>query len=212
MNRVAGSKKPTKPIAADGVAKSNTVRTENTQNIPKRALGNLIAAATKACFRSLSAARIAPSDTARCKIAITWNNSRTRTWLTFDRIDVGPPSVPADLAAIRPGGLAFSFHRKYRVYPGMQRDRSGTAFERRAGAVERGAECPTGNLERSESGGAMIIGLTDAVAMDRGGGGGGFEQGSSSAASYAAATARECVDDSVCIPCVRSIAVSCGRK
>ena len=106
---------------------------------------------------------------------------------------VGPPSVPADLAKIRHGGLAFSFHRKNRVYPGMQRDRSGTAFARRAGgAVERGAECPTGNLERSESGGAMTIALTDAVAMDRGGGRG-FEQGSSSAASYAAVTAPEYV-------------------
>lgn len=51
MNRVAGSKKPTKPFAAEGAKLSSTISTENTQNIPKSALGNLMAAATKALLR-----------------------------------------------------------------------------------------------------------------------------------------------------------------
>ncbi|KAK1325008.1 hypothetical protein QJS10_CPA01g00985 [Acorus calamus] len=56
MNRVAGSKKPINPAAADGATTSRAIKTEKTQNIPKRALGNLIEAATKALFKNLSTA------------------------------------------------------------------------------------------------------------------------------------------------------------
>lgn len=91
MNKVAGSKKPIKPIAADGAIESKTISTEKTQNIPKRALGNFIAAATKACLRNLSAARISPSDTTKCKISTILGNPTA----------VPPPSAPADLGGIR---------------------------------------------------------------------------------------------------------------
>lgn len=45
---------------------SQTTSTEKTQNMPKRALGNLMDAATNAFLRNLSAASIMPSDTSRC--------------------------------------------------------------------------------------------------------------------------------------------------
>jgi len=65
MNKSAGSKKLTNAAAAEGTVASRVMRTENMQNIPNKALGNLIAAATNACFRNLSAARIRPRDTAK---------------------------------------------------------------------------------------------------------------------------------------------------
>lgn len=71
MNSVAGSKKFVNAFAADGAATSKTIKTVKTQNIPKRALGNLMAAATKAFFRNLSAAKINPRDTARWRTPIT---------------------------------------------------------------------------------------------------------------------------------------------
>lgn len=71
MNNVAGSKKSINALAAEGIAESKTMRAVNTQNIPKRALGNLMAAATKARFRNLSAARINPRETTRCRRPIT---------------------------------------------------------------------------------------------------------------------------------------------
>jgi hypothetical protein len=49
-------------------------KTENMQNMPNRALGNLIAAATNAFFNNLSIARIIPSETSKCKIPITLCN------------------------------------------------------------------------------------------------------------------------------------------
>lgn len=68
MKRSAGSKKFIKFVAATGIVESRIIRTENMQNIPNKALGNLIAAATKAFFKNLSTARIIPSDTTKCEI------------------------------------------------------------------------------------------------------------------------------------------------
>lgn len=65
MNINAGSKKLTNAVAAAGTVESRIIRTENMQNIPNNALGNLIAAATNACFRNLSTARMRPRDTAK---------------------------------------------------------------------------------------------------------------------------------------------------
>lgn len=47
------------------------MRTEKIQNIPNRALGNLMEAATKACFKNRSAASMIPSDTNKCVVANT---------------------------------------------------------------------------------------------------------------------------------------------
>lgn len=66
MNKSAGSKKLIKLVAAAGTVESRIIRTENMQNIPNRALGNLIAAATNAFFKNLSMARIIPSETTKC--------------------------------------------------------------------------------------------------------------------------------------------------
>lgn len=65
MKSVAGSKKSMKPLAREGARVSRTRSTEKTQNMPKSALGNLMAAAANACFRYLSVASTIPSDTAR---------------------------------------------------------------------------------------------------------------------------------------------------
>lgn len=103
MNNVAGSKNPIMAEAAAGENTSSTVSTVNVQNIPNRALGNLMAAAAKALFREKSAARINPSDTARCKIPTTvgspkvaaavWGASElddlTRAWRRLERIAKG---------------------------------------------------------------------------------------------------------------------------
>ena len=66
MNIVAGSKKFMNAFARGGANVSKTTSTEKTQNMPKRALGNLMPAATNAFLRNLSAASIMPSDTTRC--------------------------------------------------------------------------------------------------------------------------------------------------
>lgn len=68
MNKVAGSNNSMNPLARAGANVSKTTRTEKTQNIPNRALGNLMDAATNACLRSLSVASTMPSDTSRCAI------------------------------------------------------------------------------------------------------------------------------------------------
>lgn len=65
MNKSAGSKKFVNAVAAEGTVASRVIRTENMQNIPNKALGNLIAAATNAFFRNMSAARISPRDTTK---------------------------------------------------------------------------------------------------------------------------------------------------
>ena len=74
MNNSAGSKKFIKLVAAAGIVTSRMTKTENTQNMPNRALGNLIAAATNAFFSNLSIARIIPSETSKCKTPITLCN------------------------------------------------------------------------------------------------------------------------------------------
>ena len=73
MKSVVGSKKSIRLVAAAGTTESKTMRTENTQNMPKSALGNLIEAAAKAFFKSLSDARIMPRDTAKCNILTTYS-------------------------------------------------------------------------------------------------------------------------------------------
>jgi hypothetical protein len=52
MNKKAGSKKSTNALAAGGTVESRIIKTENIQNIPNNALGNLIAAATNAFFKN----------------------------------------------------------------------------------------------------------------------------------------------------------------
>lgn len=71
MNKSAGWKKFIKLVAAAGMVESRIIRTENMQNMPNKALGNLIAAATNAFFNNLSVARIIPSETSKCKIPNT---------------------------------------------------------------------------------------------------------------------------------------------
>ena len=71
MNRNAGSKKFIMPVAAAGTTVSNIIRTEKIQNIPNKALGNFMEAATKACFKNWSAASMIPSDTNKCVVANT---------------------------------------------------------------------------------------------------------------------------------------------
>ena len=71
MNRNAGSKKLIIPFAAAGTTESNIIRTEKIQNIPNKALGNLMDAATKACFKNWSAASMIPSETNKCAAANT---------------------------------------------------------------------------------------------------------------------------------------------
>lgn len=71
MKIKAGSKKFIRAVAAEGTVESRIIKTENMQNIPNNALGNLIAAATNACFKNLSTARIVPRDT------IKWNIPNT---------------------------------------------------------------------------------------------------------------------------------------
>lgn len=66
MNMNAGSKKFITAVAADGTVESRIIKTENIQNIPNNALGNLIAAATNAFFKNLSVARKSPRDTIKC--------------------------------------------------------------------------------------------------------------------------------------------------
>lgn len=63
MNSKAGSKKFINALAAAGTVESRIIKTENIQNIPNNALGNLMAAATNACFKNLSIAIISPRDT-----------------------------------------------------------------------------------------------------------------------------------------------------
>lgn len=71
MNKSAGSKKFIKLVATAGTVESRITRTENIQNIPKSALGNLMEAATNAFFKNLSIARIIPSETTRCRTPTT---------------------------------------------------------------------------------------------------------------------------------------------
>lgn len=71
MNRNAGSKKFIIPVAAAGTTESSIIRTEKIQNIPNKALGNFMDAATKAFFKNWSAASMIPSDTNKCAIANT---------------------------------------------------------------------------------------------------------------------------------------------
>lgn len=71
MKRRAGSKKFIKLVAAEGMVESSIIRTEKMQNIPNRALGNLIAAAKNAFFNNLSSASINPRDTTKCKTPTT---------------------------------------------------------------------------------------------------------------------------------------------
>lgn len=71
MNMSAGSKKFVKLVAAAGTMESRITRMENIQNIPNKALGNFIAAATNAFFKNLSNARINPSETAKWATPIT---------------------------------------------------------------------------------------------------------------------------------------------
>ena len=71
MNRSAGSKKFIRLFAAAGMVESRIIRTEKMQNIPKSALGNLIAAATNAFFKNLSIAKIIPSETTKCNTPTT---------------------------------------------------------------------------------------------------------------------------------------------
>jgi hypothetical protein len=78
MNTVAGSKKSMNALARAGTKVSKTTSTENTQNMPKRALGNLMDAATKACLRYLSAASTMPSDTSKCATPRTCARTHTR--------------------------------------------------------------------------------------------------------------------------------------
>lgn len=78
MNKRAGSKKFIKAVAAGGTIKSRMIKTENIQNIPNNALGNLIAAATKACFKNLSIARISPKETTKCNSPNTWSKLKQR--------------------------------------------------------------------------------------------------------------------------------------
>ena len=92
MNMKAGSKKFIKAVAAEGRVESRTIRSENIQNIPNNALGNLMAAATNAFFKYLSIARISPRDT------IKWK-SPTTLWVSVEE-EVPPDSVPADFAEI----------------------------------------------------------------------------------------------------------------
>jgi hypothetical protein len=78
MNKRAGSKKFIKPVAAAGMVESSTTRMENIQNMPNRALGNLIAAATNAVFKNLSIAKIIPSETIKCIIPNTYYALKTK--------------------------------------------------------------------------------------------------------------------------------------
>lgn len=75
MNSSAGSKKFIKLVATAGTVESRIIRMENIQNIPKSALGNLMEAATNACFKKLSIARKIPTETIRCKIPSTCSAS-----------------------------------------------------------------------------------------------------------------------------------------
>lgn len=88
MNINAGSKKLINAVAAAGTVESRTIRTENMQNIPNNALGNLIAASTNTFFRNLSATTISPRDTTK------WTNPNTEV-----EVEVVPVSVSEDLAA-----------------------------------------------------------------------------------------------------------------
>ena len=74
MNMRAGSKKFIKLVAAAGTVVSSMTNTENIQNIPNNALGNFIAAATKAFFKNLSIARTIPSETTKCNAPNTYTN------------------------------------------------------------------------------------------------------------------------------------------
>ena len=71
MNKSAGSKKLIKLVAASGIVESRIIKIENMQNIPNKALGNFIAAATNAFFNNFSTTRIIPSDTTKCAISNT---------------------------------------------------------------------------------------------------------------------------------------------
>lgn len=66
MNIIPGSKNFIKATAAEGIAQSRIIKTEKIQNIPNRALGNSIEAATKAFFKRKSMARMRPSETTQC--------------------------------------------------------------------------------------------------------------------------------------------------
>lgn len=68
MKTVAGSKKAMNPLASEGGRRR---RRAKTQNMAKRALGNLMEAAAKACSTNLSAATNMPSDTTSCAIFLT---------------------------------------------------------------------------------------------------------------------------------------------
>ena len=71
MNIKAGSKKFIKAVAAEGTVESRAIKTENIQNIPNNALGNLMAAAANAFFKNLSTARISPRETIKCNSPTT---------------------------------------------------------------------------------------------------------------------------------------------
>lgn len=66
-----GSKKFIKIVAAVGITKSRIKRMENIQNIPKSALGNLIAAAANAFSKPLSREIIIARETIQCAISNT---------------------------------------------------------------------------------------------------------------------------------------------
>lgn len=96
MNKSAGSKKLIKLVAASGIVESRIIKIENMQNIPNKALGNFIAAATNAVFNNFSITRIIPSDTTKCAIPNTLLDSVFEV-LPLSEVEVLPLSEAMDL-------------------------------------------------------------------------------------------------------------------